>query len=123
MAQERAYKKEIDKYRQFDAKLYHNKYCKGYGKQYYKNNKDKIKKQKKIYYLKNTTKLLEYHKQYYKNNKDKIKKQKKIYYLKNKEKIKARSMTYYKNNNEKIKNKLLNLKVIKNEREKLAGQA
>ena len=57
-------------------------------KEYYENNKEKIK---------------EIQKEYYKNNKEQIKERDKKYYENNKEKIYEIQREYYKNNEEKIK--------------------
>lgn len=81
-------------------------------KEYYNNNKEKIRE----YYIKNRIKILEnskkysyenrekkakYRKNYKLKNKDKIREQKRAYYLKNKDKIKAKKNRY--ENREKIK--------------------
>jgi predicted GIY-YIG superfamily endonuclease len=70
-------------------------------KQYYKNNKEKIKGIRKQYYENNKEKIKERKNLYYENNKDKIKERKKQYYENNKEKIKE----YYENNKEKLRKK------------------
>ena len=72
-------------------------------KEYYYNNKEKIKENKKEYYHKNKEKIKENKKEYYDNNKEKIKENKKEYYDKNKEKIKESQKEYYDDNKENRK--------------------
>ena len=67
-------------------------------KQYYEDNKKKIKEQGKEYYQKNKEKIIEQQKEYEEKNKEKIVKKNKEYREKNKEKIKG----YYKDNKDKI---------------------
>jgi len=74
---------------------------KDYSKEYYKNNKEKIREKNNDWREKNKEKI----KGYYKNNKE----QKKEYYKTNKEKMKE----YYKNNKEKMK------EYYKNNKEKI----
>jgi len=50
---------------------------------------------------KNQNKKIEYAKQYYKNNREKLRKKSDEYYAKNKEEIKERIKLYYQNNKEK----------------------
>ena len=79
-------------------------------KQYYEDNKDKIKEQQKQYREQNKDKRRELKKQYYEDNKDKIKEQQKQYYEQNKDKIKQyreqnkdKIKQYYEDNKDKIK--------------------
>lgn len=72
-------------------------------KQYKEDNKDKIKEVNKKYYEDNKDKLKELNKQYYQDNKDKIKEQKKQYYEDNKDKIKEHQKQYREQNKYKIK--------------------
>ena len=72
-------------------------------KEYYENNKRKIIENIKKYNLNNKEKVNEYHKDYVLNNKEKLKKYKKEYVLENKEKIKKQMKKYRLENKEKIK--------------------
>lgn len=76
---------------------------KDYQKNYYENNKDRIKEIKKRYRENNKDQIREYQKQYRENNKDKIK----DWYDNNKDKIKEYNRNYYKEyyyeNKDKIK--------------------
>jgi hypothetical protein len=72
---------------------------KEHNKEYYQDNKEKIKEQKKEYYQDNKDKLKEHRKEYYQDNNEKIKEYNKEYYQDNKEKMKE----YYQDNKEKIK--------------------
>ena len=89
---------------------------KGYNKQYYQKNRDKILKRakkyqeeniKKVlkyqeeYYIDNKEKILEYHRQYRLNNLEKILEYKNKYYLNNKESILEKCKQYYSGNKEK----------------------
>ena len=81
-------------------------------KEYYEDNKDKIKDRKKDYRDNNKDKIKERDKEYYKNNKDKIKvyiennKDKiKEKYEKNKEEINKKSRDYHFKNKDRIKEK------------------
>ena len=67
-------------------------------KEYYQDNKDKIKE----YYQDNKEKILEYNKQYKLDNKDEIKQ----YKLDNKDKIAEQGKQYYQDNREKNKIKI-----------------
>lgn len=77
--------------------------CKEYLKEYYKDNKEKLKQGKKEYnkkrYETNKEKIKEQHKEYRKNSKEKIKEYNKIYDKVNKEKLKE----YRKANKDKLK--------------------
>jgi len=73
-------------------------WCKSCYKQYYKDNCEKIIKQRKQYYKDNREKITKQHKQYYKNNSEKMIKQQRQYCKNNVEKIKQ----YCKDNAEKI---------------------
>jgi hypothetical protein len=57
---------------------------------YYQDNKEHIKEQKKQYYQDNKEQINEYKKQYYQDNKEQINEKDKQYYQDNKEKIKER---------------------------------
>ena len=59
-------------------------------KEWYEDNKEKIKENSKKYSQKNKEKIVEYQKEYHKNNKEKIAEQNKEYYEDNKEKINER---------------------------------
>ena len=83
-------------------------------REYYEQNKDKMKEKKKDYREQNKDKIKEKDKEYYKQNKDKIKERKKEYYEQNKDrikdyreqnkdKIKERDKEYYKQNKDKKK--------------------
>jgi hypothetical protein len=52
---------------------------KQYQKDYYKNNKEKLAKQKSLWYFKNKEKQLKRNKEYVKKNKDKINQKRKLY--------------------------------------------
>jgi len=77
--------------------------CRECGKQYYKDNPEKIKQQRKRYYKDNAEKIKQHKKQYYKDNPEKFKQYKKQYYKDNAEKIKQQRKRYYKDNAEKCK--------------------
>ena len=64
-------------------------------KQYYIDNKDKVKEQAKQYYIDNKDRVKEQTKQYHIDNKEKVKQ----YYIDNKEKVKQ----YYVDNKDKVK--------------------
>jgi len=72
-------------------------------KEYYQDNKEKIKENRKDYYQDNKEKIKENRKDYYEINKEKIKEKDKEYYLNNKEKKKEYREKYKQNNKEKIK--------------------
>jgi len=87
-------------------------------KEYYKDNKEKIKEKIKVYrdnnkvklkeYIKeyrdnNKVKLKEYNKVYRENNKDKLNEKKKVYYHDNKERDNIRCRKYYQDNKERRK--------------------
>ena len=72
-------------------------YNKNQCKQYYEENKDKIREQQQQYYEENKDKILEQQKQYYEQNKDK----KKQYYEQNKDKIRKQRRQRYQKNREK----------------------
>ena len=82
-----------------DGAIRYSAKCKKCIKEYYKNNKEKIKENSKEYYKNNK----EHYKEYYENNKEKIKENSKEYKENNKEKIKEYYKEYYENNKEKIK--------------------
>lgn len=75
---------------------------------YYKNNKDKINAQKKIYREANKEKAAIWNKAYYEANKEKIIIRCEIYSEINKEKISLRHKEYYKLNKDKIKLRIKN---------------
>ena len=72
-------------------------------KEYRENNKDYFKKYNKSYYEDNKTDLARQHKQYYEDNKEEIKIKDKEYYENNKEKIKEKNKEYYEDNKEDIR--------------------
>jgi hypothetical protein len=74
-------------------------------KQYYEDNKEKIKEYTKEYRDNNKEKIQEYTKEYRENNKEKIKEQQKGYCEDNKEKIQKYMKEYRENNKEKLKDK------------------
>jgi hypothetical protein len=76
---------------------------KEYKKEYYQNNKDKIKKGKKKYRENNKDKTKEYNKEYGENNKDKTKEYDKEYRQNNKDKTKEYNKEYRQNNKDKTK--------------------
>jgi len=69
-----------------------------YKKNYYKNNKDNIKKYKKEYYKEYKNETIEHVKNYYKNNKDNIKEYHKVYCKNNKSEISDYKRMYRKRN-------------------------
>ena len=75
-------------------------------KEYYKDNKEKIKERKQKKYQENKEKILENQKEYYDKNKEKIsdyqKQYQKEYYEDNKEKILENNKEYYEKNKEQI---------------------
>jgi hypothetical protein len=78
---------------------------KEYDKQYYQNNKDKIKEYDKQYYQNNKDKKKEYDKQYREQNKEKLKQYRNEYYQKKKEhKVKLQKEYYQKQKDEKLIN-------------------
>ena len=98
-----------------------------YGKEYKKNNEEKIKINSKKYIKNNKETLKIYSKEYRKNNKEKIKISNKIYKINNKEKIKISNKEYVKNNKEKInkrirKNRLKNIKKVREKANKYANK-
>ena len=82
-------------------------------KEYYENNKDKIKEYVKEYRENNKDKINEYNKDYRENNKDKINE----YRKNNKDKMKEYQLNYYENNknkiNQKIKCDICNIEIYK----------
>lgn len=72
-------------------------------KEYYVNNKEKIKEKHKEYYENNKNQFLEYQKEYRENNREKVKECKKEYRKKNKEILKEKRREYYENNKEKAR--------------------
>ena len=71
--------------------------CKAYGRNYYYQHKEQVKK----YLLKNKEKIREYNKQYSLKNKEK----KKEYRLKNRERDRQWHKAYYQRNKERLKEK------------------
>ena len=71
-----------------------------YNKEYYGENKDRIKEYNKEYRKENKEYYKEYNKEYRRENKDKIKKHKKQYYEENKDKKREYDKEYYKKNKE-----------------------
>jgi len=76
--------------------------CRECKRQYYKENKEKIKRQGAKYYKENTEKIRQRHAKYYKENAEKCKQQRKEYREENKEKIKRQGAKYREENKEKI---------------------
>ena len=83
-------------------------YQKEYRREYYEQNKDKIKEKSREYYEQNKDKMKEHHKEYYEQNKDR----RKEYYEQNKDKLKEyyeqnkdRRKEYIERNKDKIKEK------------------
>lgn len=74
---------------------------------YQKNNKEKILKNKLLYYNNNKKTISEKRAIWRKNNKPLIKKRSRIYYAQNKEKIAIKDTLYHKNNKEMIQRKSL----------------
>jgi hypothetical protein len=72
-------------------------------KEYYEDNKDKVKEQRKEYYEDNKDKINERNKEYFEKNKDKVKEQRKEYREKNNDKVKELNKKYREKNNDKIK--------------------
>jgi hypothetical protein len=68
---------------------------------YYKKNRDKIKKYNRKYYLKNKDKINEIIRKWQKNNENKIKEYYKAYYKENKDKLKKCATEWQKNNRKK----------------------
>ncbi len=79
---------------------------KEYNKQYYENNKEKLKKYQKQYYQANKEKIKQRQKQYYQKHKEKRKEYLKQYQAKHKEKYKEYGKRYYKNHKEQRKHNL-----------------
>ena len=71
-------------------------------KQYRINNKDKIREKRKQYYIDNRDKIKEYDKQYRIDNRDKIKENNKQSYIDNRNKIREKQKQYYIDNKDKI---------------------
>ena len=78
--------------------------CRAYRtkKQYYEDNRDKLKEDKKQYYKDNKEKHNERTKEYYNTNKDKILEQQKKKYDNNKDKILEKNKKYRENNKDEI---------------------
>jgi len=74
------------------------------GRDYYYNNKKRLQEYKKQYYEQEKIKIKESNRVYRENNKEKIIKIRKKYYEKNKEKINEKSKIFRQNNREKIRN-------------------
>lgn len=66
-----------------------------YRKQWYEENKEKVKKQNQKYYQKNKEKVSKKQKEYYQKNKEKIKQYHKQYYQENKERINQKRRERY----------------------------
>lgn len=73
-----------------------------YNREYYKKNKEKIRRWVKRYHRKNKEKINRRVKRYYKKNKEKIGRQVKRYYAKNKEKYARRNKRYRIKHKEKL---------------------
>ena len=110
-------------------------------KEYYENNKEKIKEKQKEYKENNKEKLKEflkeyknkkndklkiYQKQFYEVNKDKLKEKAKIYYEKNKDKVKdklkEKAKIYYEKNKDKVKDKLKEKAKIKRQKKNVLNE-
>ena len=83
--------------------MYHEIGEKGYQKQYYNDNKEKIIEKSKEYYNDNKDKIIEKSKEYYNDNKDKIIERSKNYRQKNIEKLSTKYN--YEKNKDKLKEK------------------
>jgi hypothetical protein len=79
------------------------------GKEYYEDNREKIKEKFKEYREQNKDKLKELYKEYYETNKENLKEKMKEYNEANKEKIQAYKKEYRKANIEKIKEQSQNI--------------
>jgi len=75
-------------------------------KTYYENNKQQLIEKQKEYNQKNKKKIAETHKTYYEDNKQKLLEQKKNYREENIEKFKEKDKKYYQENKEQIKEKV-----------------
>lgn len=114
--------KQCKKCKEFSKSFYSKTVCwscrKKYLKEYYQNNKNKIKKykkkyrennkkeiahKKKEYYLKNKNKIKKYKQKYEVENKNNILEKKREYYLKNKNVIIKKTKDNYKKNKKKYK--------------------
>lgn len=78
--------------------------CKICGRQYYQDNKEKIKEKAKQYYQDNKEERKEYKKQYYNENKEEILEKCKQYREEHKEEKKEYNKEYYQDNKEEIAN-------------------
>lgn len=76
-----------------------------YAKEYWGKNKERLSNQKKIYVELNKERLSLQKKQYREENKEKIREQKKLARERDKEKLKEKSRLYYEQNKERIKQK------------------
>lgn len=68
---------------------------KQYQQEYYRNNKEKIKKKNREYYKANKEKIREQQKRYYDENKDRVSESHARYYSANREKVRAYQERYY----------------------------
>ena len=89
------------------GKKEYNKYYRDNNKDYYFNNKKKIKETSKNYYINNKEKIKEIKKNYRDNNKERIKESKKNYYINNKERVKENNRNKYQYN--KVVKELYNI--------------
>lgn len=115
--------KQCIRCKRFSESFYSKTVCwdcrKHYLKDYYKKNKNKIKKYKKQYRKNNKKEIANKKKEYCKKNKDKIKAYKKYYESKNKDAILDKKKRYYqKNKNVIIKKRKDNYKKNKNKYKK-----
>ena len=78
-------------------------WCKTCISEYYLNNKERIKEQRKEYYCKNKEQFKERSKEYRLENKEPIKQRNKKYHIKNKERRKEQHREYYRENKERLK--------------------
>ena len=74
-------------------------------KEWYDDNKDKLRERKREYYRDNKNKIREKRKQYRENNKDKILEKKKAYREANKDKIREKKKAYREANKDKLREK------------------
>lgn len=100
------HKMELDYQKKFNPKLNIMKSwvdnSEGYNKEWYRENKDKVKERNKRYREKNRDLILQNCKIKYAENKDEVLRKKKKYYAANKERILQKKKEYYAANKDKI---------------------